>query len=237
MSDFTAPEPAIEESSVPQLRALSELTIGAGDTMFRAAKDSISIGNPNGGNYILWDGNTLTINATINSNFVNTVFPQFIQGTTDRVSIDVTSNTEANVGMAYVSRGITVDTITIRSGGSVPTPGTVDIAIYSENGQTKILEFTTPTISSTFTYYTTSVTPTDIPVGNYYIAIVPNGTTSVSFMGWKSALDDDTFAVTGGKVLVGVMTVSAGTLPSTFNPVSDITFVQHRCPILRLDNL
>jgi len=230
--------PKAESLPTGAIQHFKRFSAGAGATQVKITESEVSIGNvASGSNYISWNGTTLTISASINTNYVKTSFPQFVQGTADRISTDITSNTEANIGLAYISNGITVDTITLRSGASIPTPGTVDIAIYSEDGQTKLIECTTASISATFTYYTTSITPVNLPAGNYYIAIVPNGATSVSFMGWKPSLDDDTYAVTGGKVVSGIMVVSAGTLPTTFNPVSDITFVQYRCPILRLDDL
>lgn len=226
-------------SKVSQIGHFASLTAGAGNTRFKVGPKSVSVGNvESGSNYILWDGTTLAINASINTNNVKTVFPQFIQGTNERVTMDLISNTTARIGMVSISNGITVNRITVRSGAAVLAAGTADIAIYSEDGQTKFIDVETPSISATYSYYTATVSPAvNLPVGNYYIAIVPNGSTSATYIGWVSALDDDTYALAGGKVVVGTMTVTAGTLPASFNPVSDITFAQHNTPAVRLDNV
>lgn len=211
-------------------------TFNVGTGFFFGIEDGqvkISIGN--GSTEVFnWDGSSINIRT----NLAKTVFPQCISGTAERLSTDISDNTTMHVGMVETSNGIIVNNLTFRSGISAVTPGTVKIAIYSEDGQEKIIEETSATISTTFTYQTIALaTPVYLAPGVYYTAIVGVSTASVSFMGWKSPLDDDTYAVTGGKVTSGYMTVTASTLPATFDPVSDITFAHNRSVVIRLDDI
>lgn len=195
-----------------------------------------SIGNGST-DYITWDGLHINIRSSV-SGYSRTAFTHHIAGASERLSTDITDNTTAHFGLAYLPHGILVNRITLRSGAAAVTPGTIKIAIYSEDGQTKYLEETSATISTTYTYQTiTMVTPVYLAPGVYYTAIVGQSTVSASFTGWKSPLDDDTYAVTGGKVTSGYMTVTANTLPATFNPVTDLTFAHNRTAVLRFDNL
>lgn len=200
-----------------------------------AVKFSIGNGTTD---YITWDGTNINIRTSINANTVRTTFTQHISGATDRLSTDIADNNTAHVGLTYIPSGISVNRMTIRSGSNVTTPGVIKVAIYSEDGQTKIIEETSATISATFTYQTiTLATPVYLEAGVYYTAVLGIGTIEVSFMGWKSPLDDDTYTVSGGKVTSGYLTVTADTLPATFNPVTDIAFAHNRSLVLRLDNI
>ena len=165
-----------------------------------------------------------------------TLFPRLVSGDRERLTNLLNVNTIAYFGLVYTPHDITINRLTIRSGDTATTPGTVDIAIYSEDGQTKILEVTTASIGATFTYYTTTVSPVYLPAGLYYVAIVSKGSAAISYMGWQSAVDDDTYAVASGKVITGSLTVTASTLPTTFDPTA-LTFAQHRCLVSRLDNI
>lgn len=199
-----------------------------------AVKFSIGNGSTD---YITWDGIHINIRSSV-SGYARTTFTQHISGTSERLSTDITDNTTMHVGLSYIPHGILVNRITLRSGAAAVTPGTIKIAIYSEDGQTKYLEETSATISTTYTYQTITLgTAVYLAPGVYYTAVLGQSTASVSFMGWKSPLDDDTYEVTGGKVTSGYMTVTANTLPSTFNPVSDLIFAHNRSIVLRLDNI
>lgn len=195
-----------------------------------------SIGNGST-DYITWDGSHINIRSSV-TGYARTAFTQHISGAAERLSTDITNNTTMHVGLSYIPHSILANRMTVRSGGAAVTPGTVKIAIFSEDGQTKIIEETSATISATYTYQTITLgTAVYLPAGVYYTAILGQSTVSASFMGWKSPLDDDTYEVTGGKVTSGYMTVTANTIPSTFNPVTDIVFAHNRSVVLRFDNL
>lgn len=49
--------------------------------------------------------------------------------------------------------GITVNSIDIRASGSPSVAGTIDIGIYSEDGQTKHIDVTSGTISANAIYH------------------------------------------------------------------------------------
>jgi hypothetical protein len=184
--------------------------------------------------FITWDGSKINIRA----NTVKTVFTQHISGTSERLSTDVNDSTTAHVGLSYTPHGIIVNRITLRSGGAAITPGVFKIGVYSEDGQTKLIDTTTNTISATYTYQTIILgTPVYLPPGVYYTVVVGVSTVSASFMGWKSPLDDDTYNVVGGKVTSGYMTVTSGTLPTSFDPVNSIIFAHNRSIVLRFDNI
>ena len=166
---------------------------------------------------------------------VTTAFLQFITGSQGRISLDINPTTIAHLGMVYLPYAITVNKLTIRSGGNVTVAGTLDIGLYTSDGQTKVIDVTTASIVSTYSYYTTNVSAVTLAPGLYYIVVVPNSTANVSVMVWRAATDDDTFAVTSKSVIQGTLAVTASTLPVTFDPTS-ITSIAHRAVIVRLDN-
>lgn len=110
------------------------------------------------------------------------------------------------------------------SGGGTST--TFDLAVYSEDGQTKHFEVTTGTSGNVVVQ--ASVSAVTLNPGSYYVAIVPN--TNSSTDGFRTAdlvsapWDNlNGFDLTSKPKLSGTATVTAGTLPSTFNPVSGLT--------------
>ena len=214
-------------------------TFNVGTGFFLGTEDGnikFSIGNSTT-DLITWDGSNINVRSSIADN-AKTVFTQHISGTAERLSTNITNNTTMHVGLSYTTHGILVNRITLRSGAAAVTPGTIKIAIFSEDGQTKYIEETSATISYIYTYQTITLsTPVYLPSGVYYTAILGQGSISASFMGWKSPLDDDTYTVTGGQVTSGYMTVAADTIPSTINPVTGITFAHNRSLVLRMDNI
>lgn len=116
---------------------------------------------------------------------------------------------------------ITVNSIDIRASGAASVNGTVDIGIYAEDGQTKLIDVTSGTISSSAVYHI-AVSAVTLPAGRYYVVLVPNGTANVELNKWT--IVGVNFGDTGEPILVGTQTVTASTLPATFNPSSDITF-------------
>lgn len=151
-------------------------------------------------------------------------------------NIALNTNTKAICGMINIPASITVNKITL-SGSSFVAEGTLKIAIYSEDGQTRHIYVETPTISSSNTAIVTSVSSVSLSAGNYYIAVVPVGSTSLSIFPF---LTTDQVAklnnLSGERYIEGTLTVTAGTLPSTINPESDITTANLSTAISRLDN-
>ena len=115
---------------------------------------------------------------------------------------------------------------------------TFKIALYAEDGQSKVLEFTTPTISATGLHTFNLAAETEIPAGSYYVGIiqVTDGVVA-AFNLWTIASSSLPNATTNEAKYIGAMLgVTAGTLPATFNPKTDLTAADYELIIIRLDN-
>lgn len=157
-------------------------------------------------------------------------------------AIALSSNTTMYVGQVVVPFAITANKISIYTGNTITTPGTVDITLYSEIGQTQIFAVTTASLSAATTVYTTALSAVLIPAGIYYIAINSN-TTFNGDIYFYNITNSGAFAltslqsgVTSEPVLQGTMTITASTPATTFNPVSGITAATNSTLAFRLDN-
>lgn len=163
----------------------------------------------------------------------------------DRTIIDDT--TTAHVALFSVPYQITVNKISIIS-QTVSTGDTLDLTLYSEDGQTQIFSVTTASVSASSTVYTTAVSSVSISPGNYYFMVNANsGTPNLGIYGYTPSNALFANSTTGTlsdistePVLAGTVTITAGTPPATITP-SGITVVKSTSttgrPIaLRLDN-
>lgn len=149
-----------------------------------------------------------------------------------------TTNTTARFFKFNIYNNITVNSLTFRS-STVTTPGTVKFGFYSEDGQTKLLEVTSATINTSTTYKLSLGSSLSLTPGSYYLVVLPQSTFNGQIISY--AHFNDTVSVyfnnpSSEPVLFGTKSVTANTLPTTFNPVSDITSTISLCPIIRLDN-
>ncbi len=137
--------------------------------------------------------------------------------TIDAGAIAASTNTTMTVGSVYVPFGITVNKISIKAvvvGGA----GTLDIGVYSEDGQTKEIDVTTASISGAGVV-TTAVSAVQILSGIHYIAVVPNGSANVTLLSWETS--DNSYQEVSSEITIeGTETVSAGALPATFDPTA-----------------
>ena len=79
---------------------------------------------------------------------------------------------------------------------------------------------------------------TEIPAGSYYVGIiqVTDGVVA-AFNLWTIASSSLPNATTNEAKYIGAMLgVTAGTLPATFNPETDLTAADYELIIIRLDN-
>lgn len=145
------------------------------------------------------------------------------------------TNTVANLGQVCLPLQINASQITVFAGTFINTAGSYKIALYSEDGQTKIFEITTATISSPG-YITYNLGQSiSLNAGFYYVAILPLGTASLSFQCYYSGSSPDNFQVVNGRnVLTGTMIVTPGILPGSFNPTT-LTYATASCLQFRLD--
>lgn len=153
-------------------------------------------------------------------------------------NLGMASNTTARLTQVVVPFKITVNTVSVQAQAAT-TPGTLNIALYSEDGQTQLFEVTTATISGAGTI-TTAVSSVEIPPGIYYSVVSPNASANITVWGWfantspffESQLLGN---VTSKPVLNGEITITADTLPATFSPTT-ITADALGASALRLDN-
>lgn len=181
------------------------------------------------------DGDATWETASSGGATVTVLVPNPTQGVDGGSLATVTynSNTTGYTVSYDVPFAITVTSIDIRASGTAGTAGTIDIGIYSEDGQTKLIDVTSGTINASAVYHT-AVSSVALTPGRYYLVIVPNGTASVELNAWD--LIGVNFGDTGEPVLAGTQTVTASTLPTTFNPSSDVTFAASSPgPFIRLN--
>jgi len=148
-------------------------------------------------------------------------------------NLAMSTNTHMYVGLVNIPNGITVSSISIQV-NTVTVAGTLDLTVYSENGQRVLIAVTTASISATGVV-TTAVSAVALPAGNYYFAINTNTTASLQVQMLNISNLSLQNAVTSEPRYAGRVTITAGTPPTTFNPTSDPT-ANIRVPLFRLDS-
>ena len=153
-------------------------------------------------------------------------------GTT--LSRQMNVNTTAWLWQIVVPFGITVNKITFRTGNNA-VAGTVKIALYSEDGQTKKFEVTSWTTSANV-FMTTAVSAVALTAWVYYVVIIPQSTCDVNILCWRQPATPSWLdSVASEPVIGGTITVTADTMPTTFTP-SSITAAANDIAVIRLDN-
>ncbi len=167
--------------------------------------------------------NQVTASAAALSCFVN----RSLCPTGASRTINTSSNTTAYFWLFELPFPITVNYLSFSafSGGSTET--TVDIAVYSKDGQTKYFEITIANTGGG-AVLETAVSSVLLPAGYYYIALVPNTNSSTEGFYTTDLIENiwsnlNGYDLTTQPKLSGTKTVTAGTLPTTFNPVTDLT--------------
>lgn len=166
-----------------------------------------------------------------------TAFPKPVLGTSGLTSPFRATNTQMYFGLVELTEYITVNKLSFYV-ASYTSSGTFKVAIYSQDGGTKLLEITSATISSANQLVTTTVSPavTLLP-GKYYVAHLSTGG---NFEVANHALGASMFSymnlVTGEVYYQGYKTVTASTIPSTFDPTTSVTADSTATLGIRLDN-
>ena len=149
-------------------------------------------------------------------------------------NIGVNSNTTMYIGAYFIPFDIIVNKITFTA-NTIGSSGTLDVVVYSQDGQTKEIDVTSGTISARGVV-TTAVSAVRLTQGIHYIGLIPNATANIGVNGYGSCLFDTMIDATASEPkYCGTVAVSAGTPPTTVNTVSDITSTAV-APIIRLDN-
>jgi hypothetical protein len=197
---------------------------------------SVTIGT--GGNQITINGSTGVISSTGttswslsgNGNFTlgalaNTVFlkPNWIFDGTAIASSAGDANTLLRLGQVIVNWQTTVNLLTINV-SAVNTAGSLAIGLYSQDGQTQYFGFTTATINATGGFTHTLSSPVTLNPGIYYLVRLNVGTADLQTTMWQknasASLNPFFNGVAGKAILQGTLTVTASTLPTTFDPTA-----------------
>lgn len=201
-----------------------------------AFETTLSITDPTVDATITLHNNTGTVAVAPNTGttFIIPVPPVGWNGTT---TLLVDTNTLGYTGAVMLPHVITVNKLSIGV-SAVTTAGTLDIGIYSESGQTKEIDITTASISAAGSDTTTVSPAVTLSAGIHWVVVVPNGTANITLGCWQGVGDSNTqmLSITSEPRYSGTQAVSAGTLPTTFDPAGTITAGSNRTIMFRLDN-
>ena len=154
--------------------------------------------------------------------------PDFIHTVTTQA---FSSNTTARVTRVYLARGKYVSKWSMEA-TTVGASGTLAFGVFSEDGQTRFLSGVTGTISGTG-LDTTDITDVYLPPGVYYVMVVSVGSANLTMR--VSSVQGTGTAPTGEREVSGTVTVTAGTIPASFDPDADVTYNANGAPFVRLD--
>lgn len=142
------------------------------------------------------------------------------------------TNTTQTLGLVNLPAQITVNSLTVAV-NSVNTAGTLDLVVYSEDGQTKHIDVTTASISASGDV-STAVSAVVLAPGNYWFAVNPNGTASIVLRVLSLTNITLQTAVSGEAPYAGTQTITAGVPAATFTPSALTGGII--VPVFRLDN-
>lgn len=180
-----------------------------------------------------------TFQAASGGTTVSTYFPKamYLSGSTVYNTTSMGTNTIGYVAAFFLPFSIVVNKLSLQP-SAVAVTGTYKVGIYTEDGQTKSIDITTGSISAagiiTTPIVTTAVSSVTLTPGVYWIVIVPISTASATFYTWDNQ-GLLSFGISSEPIYDGRLAVSAGTLPDTFNPVSDITATGVNGALVRFD--
>ena len=151
------------------------------------------------------------------------------------VSTAMAVNTTGWVGQIIIPYQITINSISFSV--AVTGAGTYKIGLYSEDGNTLLIDHTTANLAVTgFKTEALTGAPVTLPSGIYYLMIVPQGAANVAWHCWYTFDNSFYKSVAGKPIIEGKITgLVAGTLPATINP-STITSQVSSTAVIRLDN-
>lgn len=181
------------------------------------------------------------------SSSILTAIPTPVAGGISGAAVQSTYNDDAlqRFYLFNLPQAITVNKISLKTGGTVSTAGTYDITIYSENGQTQEIAITTASVSAADTIITTAVSSVVLAAGNHWIGFNPNTSADAQFYSYQQATNGALNTLTNGlpydissePVLSASTVITASTPAATFTP-SSLTerALNTSGPIFRLDN-
>jgi len=165
-----------------------------------------------------------------------TIFPKPnipIYSMTDR---NYNSNTTLQVIQVVVPFAITVNKISIGVSTAGVT-GTLILALFSENGQTRLFSVTTASISGVATVET-AVSAVAVPAGVYYMAVLPVSTAQITARAYNlfdGSAEATMNIIASDPVIAGSITVTDSTMPATIT-IASLTGGTAAGLKVRLDN-
>lgn len=179
------------------------------------------------------DGTNFQILSGLKQPVSVAVVPFPAAGAVAASTFNFASNTVAAVWAIVVNEDIIINKLSVNV-ATHTTNDTLDIALYSQDGQTQLFTITTATVTGTGVV-TTAVSAFSLKAGTYYIAAVQNGVGAFTLDSWTAVVSGLNSGVGSEPVLIGTLTVTAGTLPSTITTTS-ITSSASAAFIVRFDN-
>jgi hypothetical protein len=163
----------------------------------------------------------------------------FGTGTNSVYNLALNVNTTAHVSLVKLDRKITVNKITVNN-TLFSVAGTLKIALFSEDGQTRLVSVETASISGAAVVTTSLAQAVVLPAGNYWIAILSVGTADIGVLAYASPASTAGAlmnGVSGEPIINGTYTVTASTMPTALT-LGDITATDTtgQTPVFRLDN-
>jgi len=151
--------------------------------------------------------------------------------------LGISNDVDAHGGFFVLTQSITVNKLSFYC-SVVSVAGTVQVGIFSENGQTRHISITTASISGAGVV-TTAVSAVALPAGVYKVIIVRGASTNITISAWTDLATALNLASIASEPLYsGTETVTANTMPSTVDNIASATWQNsaNRQVILRLDN-
>lgn len=149
------------------------------------------------------------------------------------------TDTTGIVGMTHIDSPIEITKVTYRHLGGGTAGGTVRIALYSEDGQTRFFNVTDAVGATAAGDRTVAVSQQVLPAGNYYIFYCRTTATAIPAILCYQTLSVGILAAPTGSEhrIEGALIITGGAAPTTFDPPSDIGAIDARTGLYRLDGV
>ena len=195
------------------------MTLGSdadGDIYYRASNVLTRLAKGTAGQVLAMNSGATAPSWTVTA--LTSAIATPLSGQLAQATASLAVNTTATVYTFNIIAAISVVKCTTYWSASAVN-GTYDVVVYSEDGQSQLISYTTGTITGA-QIDTVSITPVFLNPGRYYALIVPNSTASNTVRTWDTYANLDTGVPTGEAVWGGTLTVTASTPPATIDPTA-----------------